>query len=177
MSAPTGPVDEDAPDREFGDSGIEVEVHAHFGMTGSFPLQIAELFFATDGVHLVEYGLITPLFGIGSRKHKREAGAMQEIYRRFGIDEVIARADAVTWLDYDAIDRVVVTDGGRFGNPRIGVYPQDGEGHAYRMHDEEFDPDAFAAELSTLADRRGFDVIAESGLGYRPGESLRRFFS
>lgn len=163
-------------DHEYGESGIEVGVHAHFGMTGSFPLRIAELFFASDGLHIAEYGLITPMFGLGTKKHRREADAMAAIFDRFGIDEVLARADAVTWLSYDALDRVVISDGGWLGNPRVGVYAEDGETHAYRVHDESFVPASFEAELSELAEVRGFDVVLESGLGYRPGESLRRFF-
>ncbi len=157
-------------------SGIEVEAHVHFGMTGSFPLRIAEVFFATDGVHLAEYGLVTPLFGLGARKHRREAAAMRQLLTEYGIDEVLARADAVTWLSYDALDRVLVSDGGRLGNPRVGVYAVDDTSNAYRIHDDEFSPDAFVETLSPLADREGFEVVSESGLGYRPGESLRRFF-
>ena len=170
------PEDSWEDDEEYGESGIEVDVHAHFGMTGSFPLRIAELFFASDGLHIAEYGLITPMFGLGTGKHGREAAAMQDLFDRFGIDEVLARADAVTWLSYDAVDRVVISDGGRLGNPRVGVYAEDGTAHAYRMHEDDFDPDEFAAELRELAAEREFDVVSESGLGYRPGESLRRFF-
>ncbi|QLG26633.1 hypothetical protein HUG10_03350 [Halorarum halophilum] len=179
MSAADEPWEDEEPwedDLEYGESGIEVEVHAHFGMTGSFPLRIAELFFASDGLHIAEYGLITPLFGLGVKKHEREAGAMAEIFDRFGVDEVLARADAVTWLSYDALDRVVISDGGVLGNPRVGVYAEDGGTHAYRMHDDSFVPESLEAELSKLADERGFDVVLESGLGYRPRESLRRFF-
>ena len=163
-------------DHEYGESGIEVDVHAHFGMTGSFPLRIAELFFASDGLHIAEYGLITPIFGLGTKKHRREAGAMAEIFDQFGIDEVLARADAVTWLSYDLLEQVVISDGGWLGNPRVGVYAEDGETYAYRVHDESFVPESFEIELSALGDERGFDVVFESGLGYRPGESLRRFF-
>lgn len=175
MSTP-GEIPTEDPDPEIGESGIEVDVHVHFGMTGSFPLRIAELFFASDGLHIAEYGLITPLFGLGARKHKREAGAMAEIFERFGIDEVLARSDAVTWLSYDDIDRVVVSDGGFLGNPRIGVYAEDGESWAYRLHDDGADPEVVVDELTALGEEREFDVISESGLGYRPGESLRRFF-
>lgn len=185
MSVPEAPIDPDdersAADEDPADgtpleSGIEVEVHAHFGMTGSFPLQIAELFFASDGVHLAEYGLITPLFGLGAKKHKREAAAMRGLLDQYGVDEVLARARTALWLSYDAVDRVVVSDGGRLGNPRVGVYAVDGTSNAYRIHDEEFDPDEFARSLSTIARREGFEVERESGLGYRPRESLRRFF-
>lgn len=158
------------------ESGVEVAVHVHFGMTGSFPLQLAELFFADDGVHLAEYGLITPLFGLGAKKHEREAAAMAGLYEEYGVDEVKARARSSTWLSYEFLDRVVVSDGGRLGNPRVGMYAVDGTSNAYRIHDEEFDPDGFVRELRELADERGFDVERESGLGYRPRESLRRFF-
>lgn len=168
--------DEWEDDMEYGESGIEVDVHVHFGMTGSFPLRIAELFFASDGLHIAEYGLITPMFGLGTKKHRREAGAMADLFDRYGIDEVLARADSVTWLSYDAIDRVVISDGGWIGNARVGVYAEDGGTHAYRMHADDFDPDECASRLSKLAEERGFDVVSESGLGYRPGESLRRFF-
>ncbi|PSQ07662.1 hypothetical protein BRC97_03135 [Halobacteriales archaeon QS_6_71_20] len=167
---------DDDTGEEIGDSGIEVEVHGHFGMTGSFPLRICELFFASDGVHLAEYGMITPLFGLGVGKHEREAAAMVELLDRYGIDEVLARADAVTWLSYDTLDRVVVSDGGRLGNARVGLYPEAGDSHAYRIHDDGFDADAFVDELTALGEERGFDVVSESGLGYRPRESLDRFF-
>ncbi|SHH35928.1 hypothetical protein [Halobaculum gomorrense] len=189
MSAPGEPVDPDSdagtdgsPDAAAPDgapemeSGIEVDVHVHFGMTGSFPLQLAELFFASDGVHLAEYGLITPLFGLGAKKHKREATAMRDLFDRYGVDEVLARSRSVTWLSYDSIERVVVNDGGRLGNPRVGVYAVDGTNNAYRIHDEEFDPDEFVRELGALGDERGFAVELEAGLGYRPRESLKRFF-
>ena len=179
MSVPDDPMGDDEPwedDQDYGDSGIEVDVHAHFGMTGSFPLRIAELFFASDGLHIAEYGLITPMFGLGTKKHRREAAAMEEILDRFGIDEVLARADSVTWLSYEALDRVVISDGGWLGNPRVGVYAEDGETYAYRMHDESLVPESLEAELSALGEERGFEVTLESGLGYRPGESLRRFF-
>ncbi|MFC7098710.1 hypothetical protein [Halobaculum marinum] len=173
----TDPAADGAPtDSEAFESGVEVEVHAHFGMTGSFPLRIAETFFASDGVHVAEYGAITPMFGIGARKHRREAAAMRQLLEQYGIDEVLARADAVTWLSYESLDRVVVSDGGRFGNPRLGIYAVDETAKAYRIHAEEFDPDDFVAELSPVADREGFTVEREAGLGYRPAESLRRFF-
>lgn len=167
----------DAGDERIGRSGIDVRLHGHFGMTGSFPLRIAEVFFASDGVHVAEYGIITPLFGLGASKHEREAAAMQQVLDEHGLDEVLARSDAVRWFSYDAIERVVVSDGGWLGNPRLGLYPTEGEPHAYRIHDDGFDPDSFTDRLSAIADDDGFDVVAESGLGYRPRESVRRFIS
>lgn len=158
------------------ESDIEVGIHAHFGMKGSFPLRIAELFFADDGVHIAEYGMVTPMFGLGMNKHHREAGAMAEIFEQYGIDEVLARADAVTWLAYDAIDEVIVSDGGRLGNPRLGIYTKREEAKAYRVHDEKFDSKGFVDALTSYGSDHDLDVSHESGLGYRPVESLRRFF-
>jgi hypothetical protein len=163
-------------DAEPVESDIEVGIHAHFGMKGSFPLRIAELFFAADGLHIAEYGMVTPMFGLGMNKHHREAGAMKQVFEQYGIDEVLARADAVTWLAYDAIDEVVVSDGGRLGNPRIGVYTQRREAKAYRIHDDEFDSRGFVDALASYGSEYDIGVSHESGLGYRPVESLRRFF-
>ena len=174
---------EDPPD-EFGDlpdefedlpnTDIDVEAHVHFGMTGSFPLRLAELFFADDGLHVVEYSYITPMFGLGTRKHVREAEAMQRVYDYHGLDEVLVQGDSVTWLNYDAVERVVVHDGGWLGRPKVAVRT-DGRSYAYRLHD-----DADAAEIVTNlrgpADRHGFDVDLRAGVGYDPRESVRRFF-
>lgn len=175
-----GPADADADadaesEPEPVESDIEVGIHAHFGMRGSFPLRIAEVFFAADGVHIAEYGMVTPMFGLGMNKHHREAGAMQEVFEEFGLDEVLARADAVTWLAYDAIDEVVVSDGGRLGNPRVGIYTKRQEAKAYRIHDEKFDSHGFVDALTSYGAAHDLDVSHESGLGYRPVESLRRF--
>ena len=90
---------EDLPETE-----ITVEAHVHYGMTGSFPLRMAELFFADDGLHVAEYGYVTPLFGLGMRTHKRDATAMRRVYEVHGIDEVLLQADSVVWLNYDAAD-------------------------------------------------------------------------
>lgn len=179
-SSPEPPGDaETAPDPdeepEPVESDVEVGIHAHFGMRGSFPLRIAELFFAEDGVHVAEYGMVTPMFGLGMNKHHREAGAMQEVFEEYGIDEVLARADAVTWLAYEAIDEVVVSDGGRLGNPRVGIYTNRQEAKAYRIHDDKFDARGFVDALSSYGAAHDLDVSHESGLGYRPMESLRRF--
>lgn len=177
---PEGSADADAdPDADSEpepvESDVEVGIHAHFGMRGSFPLRIAEVFFAEDGVHIAEYGMVTPMFGLGMNKHHREAGAMQEVFEEYGIDEVLARADAVTWLAYDAIDEVVVSDGGYLGNPRVGIYTERQEAKAYRIHDEQFDSHGFVDALTSYGAAHDLDVSHESGLGYRPVESLRRF--
>lgn len=167
------PVDEtefeDLPSTE-----IEVETHVQFGMTGSYPLRIAELFFASDGLHIVEYGYITPLFGLAVRKHKREAAAMESVYDVHGLDEVLLQGDSVVWLNYDSIDRVVLHDGGRVGRPKIAVHTEDDPMYAYRLHDTAVKP--LATKLVASAERHGFDVERDSGLGFDPRENLRRFF-
>lgn len=169
---------EDIDETDFDDlpnTDIEVAIHVHFGMAGSFPLRLAELFFADDGLHLAEYSYITPLFGLGTKKHGREAEAMQTIYDVHGLDEVLLQADSVTWLAYDTVERVVIHDGGRFGRPKLTVYTDD-HSYAYRLHDEER-PEELAAAIEACADQYDFVVETVSGVGYSPFESIRRFFS
>ncbi|MFC7154443.1 hypothetical protein ACFQPA_03115 [Halomarina halobia] len=168
----------DADPDEFEDlptSDIEVECHVHFGMTGSFPLRLAEVFFANDGLHVAEYGYLTPLFGLGMRKHRREAGAMERIYEVHGIDEVLLQADAVHWYGYGALDRVVLHDGGQLGRPRLAVHPATGASHAYRLHEVD-DFDALCEAVATCGDRHGVAVERGRGLGFSPRESVERFF-
>ena len=153
---------------------IEVDIHVHFGMTGSFPLRLAEVFFASDGLHIVEYGYITPLFGLGLKRHRREADSMQTVYDYHGIDEVVLQGDSVIWLDYGVVERVALHDGGRLGRPKLTVETDD-RSYAYRLHDED-DIEALAAEIEACADRHGFAVETVSGLGFTPRESVRRFF-
>jgi len=157
---------------------IETELHVHFGMAGSFPLRIADLFFADDGLHIAEYSYITPMFGLGTKKHRREAEAMQEVYDVHGLDEVLLQADTVHWLNYGAIDRVVLHRGGYFGRPKLTVYPADetSRSHAFRLHEED-DPDALGAALQEIAEGRSFDAVIETGSGFDPRENVRRFFS
>ncbi|WP_254545020.1 hypothetical protein [Halomarina pelagica] len=156
-------------------SDVEVECHVHFGMTGSFPLRLAEVFFANDGLHVAEYAYLTPMFGLGTRKHRREAGAMARIYEIHGIDEVLLQADAVRWYAYDALDRVTLHDGGRFGRPRIAVHPVAGASRAYRLHEVD-DLDALADAVAACGERHGFAVERGRGIGFSPRESVERFF-
>lgn len=168
---------DDLPDDEFADlpdTDIDVEAHVHFGMTGSFPLRLAELFFADDGLHVVEYSYITPMFGLGTRKHKREAESMQRVYEYHGLDEVLMQGDSIVWLNYDALDRVVVYDGGWLGRPKIDVRGADGRSWAYRLHDDA-DADETVAELRPCAEQREFAVERRAGVGYDPRASVRRF--
>jgi hypothetical protein len=163
---------EDLPSTDIG-----TELHVHFGMAGSFPLRLADLFFATDGLHIAEYSYITPMFGLGTKKHRREASAMQDVFDVHGIDEVLLQADSVYWLNYDAVDRVVVHRGGFFGRPKITVYPADetARSHAFRLHEND-DADALVAELREVAADRPFDVVLEEGSGFDPVENVERFF-
>jgi hypothetical protein len=154
---------------------IEVSVHVHFGMTGSFPLRLADLFFADDGLHITEYSYITPLFGLGTRKHRRESRGIQAIYDHHGLDEVLLQANSVTWLAYDTVERVVVHDGGRLGRPKLTV-STDERSYAYRLHDEEH-PSELAADIEACIDQHDFDVETVSGIGFSPVENVRRFFS
>ena len=154
---------------------IEVETHVHFGMAGSFPLRLAELFFADDGLHIVEYSYITPMFGLGTKKHAREADAMQAVYDVHGIDEVLLQGDLVTWLGYDAVERVVVHEGGWLGRPKLTVYASADQSYAYRLHDED-DPATLAATIEACGERYGFAVETNPGVGFSPRESVRRFF-
>ncbi|MFB6100964.1 MAG: hypothetical protein ABEJ73_00175 [Haloplanus sp.] len=155
---------------------IETQLHVHFGMAGSFPLRIADLFFATDGLHIAEYSYITPMFGLGTKKHRREAETMQEVYDVHGLDEVLLQADTVRWLSYEAIDRVVLHLGGYFGRPKLTVYPADetARSHAFRLHELE-DADALAQSLQDVAEGRPFEVVVESGSGFDPVENIQRF--
>lgn len=157
---------------------IETELHVHFGMAGSFPLRIGDLFFASDGLHIVEYSYITPMFGLGTKKHRREASAMQRVYDIHGIDEVLLQGDSVYWLNYEAVDRVVLHRGGYFGRPKLTVYPADetARSHAFRLHEED-DPDALAASLRAVAEGRPFEVVVKRGTGFDPVENVERFFS
>lgn len=175
------PVDDPAFDDGTPDSDdlpstdVEVEVHVHFGMTGSFPLRLADLFFADDGLYVAEYSYITPMFGLATKKHRRDARGMARIYEVHGLDEVLLQADAVFWHSYDALDRVELHDGGWLGRPKIAVYPVSGPSRAYRFHDDVLFEE-LVADLEACGRRRGFDVDHHRGLGFAPRESVARFF-
>lgn len=157
-------------------TGIEVEYHVHYGMTGSFPLRMAEVFFADDGVHIAEYAYITPLFGLGFRKHRREAAGMERIYEVHGLDEVLLQADGVHWLNPDGIERVVIYSGGWLGRPKIALYTADGLSYAYRLHDDVVFDDLVQG-IVAWGDRYEVDVEDRYGLGFTPIESFWRFLN
>ena len=156
---------------------IAVEAHVHFGMTGTFPLRLADLFFTDDGAYVAEYGYVTPMFGLGTKKHRRDAKGMGRIYAVHGIDEVLLQANTVDWVGTDHLDRVVVHGGGRLGRPKIAVYLADGDSFAYRLHDDDPDDpgDGFDA-VEAWAERNDVAFERRPGVGFSPTESLRRFF-
>lgn len=154
---------------------VEVEAHVHYAMTGTFPLRLAELFFGDDGLYVAEYSYITPFIGLTTRKHRKEARAMGAIFEQYGLDAVLVQSDHVVWHSYDNVDRVVTHEGGRLGRPKIAVYPEEGPSHAYRIHDKPAWKEALG-DLEACADRHDLDLEQESGLGFTPRESLRRFF-
>lgn len=171
----------DVDEEEFEDlpsTDIEVDHHLHFGMAGTFPLRLADVFFADDGLHIVEYGYITLMFGLGARKHRREANAMQAVYETHGIDEVMLRGDSVYWLNYDGIARVLLHRGGWVGRAKLTVYVKDGESYAYRIHEhgEEEEMRELVEGIEDAADRYGFPFEVRDGVGFRPVENLQRFF-
>jgi hypothetical protein len=166
---------DDVDERRAPSTDVEVEVHVPFGMTGSFPLRVAELFFADNGFYVTEYSYITPFIGLTAGKHRREASAMQRVYDRYGLDAVLFQADSVVWHSYGNLDRLVVYDGGWLGRPKIAVYPETGPSHAYRFHNRTGYEEA-VTDLEACADRHGFTIEWRDGLGFTPKKSVRRFF-
>jgi hypothetical protein len=166
----TGPAE-----REVNTTDVEVEAHVPFGMTGSFPLRLAELFFADDGLYIAEYSYVTPFVGLTMGKHRREAKAMGAMYEQYGLDAVLVEADSVVWHSYDNVERVVVHEGGWLGRPKLTVYPGDGPSHAYRFHDRPAWTEALP-DVERGADRHGLRLDRREGLGFAPRESVRRFF-
>lgn len=172
------PDDIDVDPEEFEElptTDVDVEARVHFGMTGSFPLRIAELFFADDGLYVAQYAYITPMFGLGARKHRREAAAMEAVYDVHGLDEVLLQADDVVWHSPGNVARIVCWDGGWLGRPKVGIYPEAGATHAYRIHDDDVAFEELLADLSAWGDRHGVAVERRSGVGFTPRQSLRRF--
>lgn len=164
-----------ADPEELPSADINVETHVHFGMTGSFPLRIAELFFTETGLYIAEYSYITPLFGLGTRKHRKDANAMEVLFERFGIDAVLLHADRVIWLSYESISQLVIYSGGKYGRPKVTVFEGDGQSYAYRLLGER-DFDGLTEEISNRGQDHAFDVVVKNALGFNPQRNIRRFF-
>ncbi len=155
---------------------ITVESHIHYAMAGSFPLQIAELFFTAEGFYIAEYSYITPLFGLGTGKHNKDANAMQAMLDQYGIDAVLLHADHVVWLNYVQIDKIMLYSGGWIGRPKITIYTADHQSYAYRLFgDREFD--AIVEDVSATAEKYDMEVAERNVFGFKPRENLKRFFS
>ena len=171
MAAEGAPADPD----DLPSSDIEVEAAVHFLMRGTFPMRIAEVFFTARGVYLADYSYITPLLGLGTRKHRKNAQAMQELYGTFGVDAVLVQADQVTWLDYGLLHRIELYSGGRFGRPKLTVYTTDGPSYAYRsLGDRDFE--SMVSDVRSVADRHGLDLEVSDAVGFTPRRNVRRFF-
>jgi hypothetical protein len=173
------PENEEIDSADFEDlpsTDVVVDYHIHFGMSGSFPLQLADLFVADDGLYIAEYAYIMPLFGLGTRKHHREANAMQEVYDVHGLDEVLLQADQVMWHSHENVEQIDVYDGGRLGRPKISVHPVVGQSHVYRLHDD-IDFGELTTELDTCGERYGFAVAARDGIGIRLRASVDRLLN
>lgn len=164
-----------ADPEELPSTDIAVEAHVHFAMTGSFPLRIAELFFTETGLYIAEYSYITPLFGLGTRKHRKDASAMEALFDRFGIDAVLLHADRVIWLAYDNIDQIIVYSGGKYGRPKVSVFETNGTSYAYRLLGER-DFDSLTEGITETGQTHEVDVLVSNSLGFNPRRNVRRFF-
>jgi hypothetical protein len=152
-----------------------VGVHLHFGMTGTLPLRLAELFFTDEGLTVVEYGTITPLFGLATGGHRREAARMADAYVEDGIEGAERAGDRTVHLEYDEIDRIVCFDGRMFAREKVAIHLRDDEPpYAYRIH-APVDLEEFAAGLATFPPTVDVEVAVRSGIGFRPSESIARF--
>lgn len=153
----------------------EPSIHVHYGMTGSFPLRMAELFFGRETVTIAEYSRIMPLFGILTRQHERDADAMLRIAVRSGVEGVCEWADEVYQFEYAAVGRIDLHDGGMLGRPKIAVETT-GTTYAYRVHGR-FDTERVFEQLRCLGIDNQTELRSHHGIGYDPMESLRRFIA
>jgi hypothetical protein len=153
-----------------------VYVHVHLAVTGAFPLRVADVLFADDAVIVPEYEYLTPLFGILRGRTAEAGAAARRRYREDGLRGLLAAAERTHRIRYEDVTRVRVYHGGRVGRPKIAVDVREGPPYAYRIHTPT-DVDALAAALDAHGERRGFAVSVSSGLGFAPGQSLRRFLS
>jgi hypothetical protein len=168
-------VDNDINEEEFEDlpeTDINVIYHINFGMAGSFPLRLADIFFCEEGLYITEYGNITPLFGLVTQRHRREAEVMQTIYEYHGIDEILLQADYVVWINYENVDQIHVHGGGRLGRAKFTASTNDGESYSYRIHGE-VSRQELLANIKKIADQVGLTVDSDSGYGLVLGERLR----
>lgn len=161
---------------ELPQTDIGVQNHIHFGMTGSFPLRLAEIFFVEDGLYIAEYSKITPFFGLMSKQPGKDAMAMQSIYERDGIDGVLLAADRLLWFNHEMIDKVKLVSGGWLGYPKVTVYAEDSKSYAYRIHGTVGSFDEMADGVIEWANETDVDTMIGGGLGISIHENIVRFF-
>jgi len=155
--------------------GSAVHVHVHLAVAGSFPLRACDLLFADDRLHVVEYAHLTPLLGLARGRLPDAGDRARERYRDDGAAGLFELATQTHTVDYESIEQVRTYDS-RLARPKLAVDVRDGPPYAYRIH-APVDVEALSAALESLGDRRGFAVEAQSGVGYSPTTSLRRFLA
>lgn len=151
-----------------------VGVYVHFGMTGTVPLRLADLYFTTDNLLVAEYGTITPVVGLLTGTPRREAARLARTYRERGLEGVRESADRTIVVPYDEIDRIVCYDGRSVAREKIAVHVTDGPPYGYRIH-APIDLGAFADGLASFPATSMLSVEVRSGIGFDPVESVRRF--
>ena len=163
-------------DREEGRATSEptVGVHVHFGMTGTVPLRLADLFFTTEHLLVAEYGTITPVVGLLTGAPGREAAGLARTYRDRGLEGVRESVDRTTVVPYEEIERIVCHDGRWVAREKVAVHVADGPPYGYRIH-APVDLEAFADGLASFPPTATLPVEVRSGVGFDPVESLRRF--
>lgn len=151
-----------------------VHVHVHNVMGGAFPLRMSDLLFLDDGIVIPEYHYLTPIFGIARGKTHDVAETAVERFRAEGPAGLVDMAQRTHRIDYDDVERVRLYSGRGIGRPKIAIDVTEGPPYAYRVH-APVELDRLANALTGLGNRRGFDVVTHSKLGFSPLRSLRRF--
>lgn len=152
-----------------------VHVHVHLVVAGSFPLRVADLLFTNDELVVPEYEHLTPLFGLARSGMERASETARQRYRQDGVAGLVDAAEQVHRLPYEDLAAVRLYDS-RIGRPKIAIDPNEGVPYAYRVH-APVQIEALTEALRSLGERRGFDVERRSKIGFRPGNSLRRFLA
>ncbi|MCU4717113.1 hypothetical protein [Halapricum hydrolyticum] len=155
--------------------GSAVHVHVHLAVAGSFPLRACDLLFADDRLHIVEHAYLTPLFGLARGRLPDAGDRARERYREDGPAGLFELAERTHVVHYESIERVRTYDS-RLARPKLAVDMSNGPPYGYRIH-APVDVEALSAALESLGDRRGFAVESRSGVGYSPGNSVRRFLA
>lgn len=134
-------------------------------MSGSVPLQLFEFVFEARGCYVLDCGAFTPLFGLAAGGHTRRAEALDGAYDEHGLEGLLAVADTVTWLSWEDVDRVVVSDGGWLTRPTLAVETRtDAPSRRVRLHD--VDGSAVADALATFLEDVGDPVRLDHDDGF-----------